>query len=287
MGLKSYLTEATRTLGPVFIGFTHVGEQNARGYLERHLKAKTTHVEWVKLQLVDGDVLVNGVPLSKFGFVFVGPVGDNVQLCAVLRAYVKAHGIPALFYGSSPEFNNKLLQTVLLKKGKVSQIRTVIGTELDVNDLKPLGMPLVSKITDGSQGKGVAKHDDLASAKKVLASKKPHIWQEFIPNDGDFRVFYVKDKLIYAIKRVRGSEKEFRNNVSLGGSYQMISPPKEAIALANAARKAMGFDVTGVDLIQHQKTKRWYVMEVNSAPQFGGVEFERVLDAMIDVIQGA
>jgi D-alanine-D-alanine ligase-like ATP-grasp enzyme len=45
----------------------------------------------------------------------------------------------------------------------------------------------------------------------------------------------------------------------------------------------MGFHASGVDLLQDEPTGKWYVLEVNSAPQF--VNLEETLAKLIEVIR--
>jgi D-alanine-D-alanine ligase-like ATP-grasp enzyme len=53
----------------------------------------------------------------------------------------------------------------------------------------------------------------------------------------------------------------------------------------------MGFDVSGVDLIKSPEGE-WFVLEINSAPQFGTkngkeivVDYKMVLDEFVDIIK--
>lgn len=289
---KNFLAEAKGKSNYLFIGSTYVGpDDNMKGYVSGRLKG-SQFVEWDDLVIRDGVLEIDGRPLSDFGFVFVGMVGDRGPLCSSIRAYLEANKVHHLFYGESRENNNKILQTVLMKDGGVSQIATVIGngTSLKASDLvKELKLPIVSKIIDGSQGKGVVKHDDVDTLEKLLKKdpEKLYIFQEFVPNEGDYRVFFIQEELIYVILRKRAEgKKEFRNNISLGGSYEMIKPhPADIKKLGLAAVKAMGFGITGVDIIKHSETGKLYVMEINSAPQFSGQERNEVLDYIIKLVK--
>jgi RimK family alpha-L-glutamate ligase len=236
--------------------------------------------------------MLDNEDLADAAYVFVGVVGLNSAFCSCVREYLTKYKVPALFYGTSHELNNKPLQTVLMHNAGVKQIKTIISkcsavtVEHLVTELK---LPLVSKVIDGSQGRGVDKHDDKATLTKLLKSKKNelYIFQEFIPNDGDIRAFYIGDELVYTIKRrTKDSSKEFRNNISLGGSHEKVKLDAVAIKLASKAQKALAFDMTGLDLIQHQETKDWYVMEVNSAPQFAGGEKDEILQKLVKLIKG-
>ena len=92
---------------------------------------------------------------------------------------------------------------------------------------------------------------------------------------------------MYSIRRESSKDSEFRNNVSLGGTKTTIKLEPAAKKIADAANAAMKFDVTGVDIIQHKDTKKWYVMEINAAPQFSGELFEPVIDEFIKIVRGS
>ena len=153
---------------------------------------------------------------------------------------------------------------------------------------------MVSKITDGSQGKGVELQKTKMDLEKYLKKNKEEtiIFQKFIENEGDYRLFFIGQDLLYTIKRKsKDDKKEFRNNYSLGGTVERIDLPKNATEIAKKASKVMGFDVSGVDLIKDKNSDNWYILEVNAAPQFGTkngkeivVDYKEVLDKFIEII---
>jgi len=276
--LKSFLTESIKK--PIFIGFSEDGKKTA--FSKRFSGSK--FLSWADLKIEDGNILAIDQPLTDFSMVIIGAIGKNYEISTCLEAFIIKNSIPHFFYGVSPENYNKPLQTVLMNFKGVSQIKTVICKAGNISAkslIKKLKLPIISKITDGSQGKGIKKHDTLIELDIFLKKNKSeiYIFQEFIKNDGDYRVLFVKDKFVYSIKRFRGKD-EFRNNVSLGGTQEFTELPVAAKSLALKACKTMNFDITGVDLIQRMGTDEWYVMEINAAPQFDGPEFEKVVDAI-------
>jgi ribosomal protein S6--L-glutamate ligase len=120
------------------------------------------------------------------------------------------------------------------------------------------------------------------------------IFQKFVENEGDYRVFIIEQDIMYSIKRKsKDDKKEFRNNQSLGGTSEKSEIPKKAMDIAKKASKVMGFDISGVDLIKEKGTDNWYVLEVNSAPQFDWEEkgkesiadYREVLDKFVSIIK--
>lgn len=286
--LKDFINEAKSTARFLFISFNKDGKEAA---IKKKIK-ETLFIEWDDLSIVDGDIMVKRQKkLSEFEFVFVGTVGDHADLSSSILSYIKINKMKHFFYGSSSETCNKMLQSVNLLGSNVPQIKTVISRADKISAsslITSLSLPIISKIIHGSQGKGIKKHDtkeDLANHLKKNPEES-YIFQEFIPNDGDLRIFYVRNKLLYSIRRKSAKDTEFRNNTSLGGSKESIKLEPEAKKISDKANDAMKFDATGVDLIQHKVTKKWYVMEINAAPQFSGDYFEPVMDELIRLIKG-
>jgi len=137
--------------------------------------------------------------------------------------------------------------------------------------------PLIVKRAAGRQGKGVFKvesKEGLIKSLEDLPQGNPNfVIREFIPNDGDIRVFTVGYKAIGAMKRTP-KEGDFRSNISQGGSgakFDLESNP-EVRKLAEHLSEVTRTEVAGVDIILHSKTKKPYILEINPGPQFTGFE---------------
>jgi len=137
------------------------------------------------------------------------------------------------------------------------------------------GAPLVIKILQGTQGKGVVLAENRKAAESViemLRSVDAHfLVQEYIKEAGgaDIRCFVVEDKVVAAMKR-QGAEGEFRSNLHRGGTASAIKITPQERMTAVAAAKAMGLNVAGVDLLRGNHGP--LVMEVNSSPGLEGIE---------------
>ena len=282
----------------LFISFPNKGKKvSYHEYLESKINAD--FCVWEDLIFDKGEILFNGKPLSNYGFILVGVVGKYPEYFVSLEEYMDLNKIPYFKYGCSPERYNKILQNRILHSKKLSPIPTIIGVCSEINPeeiVKELGLPIVAKITDGSQGKGITLEKNITSLRSYLRKNKDKeiIFQKFIENDGAYRLFFMGNKLMWSIEQKSADEKEFRNNNSLGGTAKRVEMPKEAIDLARKCSKSMGFDVSGVDLINKKGTKDWYVLEINSAPQFDfydhednkfAVNFREVLDEFIRIIK--
>lgn len=173
---------------------------------------------------------------------------------------------------------DKLRSMQLLSRKNIGMPRTSFANKPDdINDLikNVGGAPVVIKLLEGTQGIGVVLAETEKAAKSTIEAfmglKTNVLVQEFIAEAGgaDVRCFVVGDKVVGAMKR-QGAEGEFRSNLHLGGSSEMIKLTKEERKTAVDAAKVMGLNVCGVDILQSSRGPM--VMEVNSSPGLEGIE---------------
>lgn len=137
------------------------------------------------------------------------------------------------------------------------------------------GAPLIIKILEGTQGKGVVLADNNNAAQSVIEMLRNldafFLVQEYIKESAgaDIRCFVVGDKVIASMKR-QGPPGEFRSNLHQGGVASNIKITPEERSAAVRAAKAMGLNVAGVDLLRSNHGP--LVMEVNSSPGLQGIE---------------
>lgn len=262
-------------------------------------KLNCTFCDWDNLIFDNDKIILGDKQIKDFDFIFIGVVGENENYFVTLEKYCKENKIPYFKYGCSTERYNKIYQNTNMSLNGIPQIPTVIAKceSVDSKDLiRDLGIPLITKIVDGSQGKGVEMQNNRIDLEKYLKKNKDQtiIFQKFIENEGDYRVLIIGQDIIYSIRRkTKDEKKEFRNNHSLGGTAERVEIPKKAEDIAKKASKSMGFEISGVDLIKQKGTDDWYVLEVNSAPQFDWEEngkesiadYKEVLDKFISIIK--
>ena len=294
---EDFLLESKKTgKKTLFISFTEETRGiNYHDYISSKINAD--FCIWENLVFDEGEILFNGNPISDYGFIFIGLVSKYPDYFVSVEEYLKSRKIPSFNYGCSPERYNKILQNRILHSKNLNPIPTIIGmcSEVDPKELvKELGLPIVAKITDGSKGKGVTLQKTESDLKSYLKKNKDQktIFQKFIENEADYRLLFVENKLIYVTERkLPDKSKEFRSN-SFDATVKRVNLPKEAVDLARNAVKAMGFDVSGVDIIKEPRGKKWYIIEINSAPQFGIkdgdkiiTDYRKVLDEFIRIIK--
>lgn len=150
--------------------------------------------------------------------------------------------------------------------------------------------PVVVKLAGGSKGRGVQLAKDEQQLRTMinqsLENSKAAVIREFIPNDGDIRVFTVGYKVIGAMKRTPKSG-EFRSNISIGGTgseFDLNSYP-EITDLAEKMSEIMRTEIAGVDIMIHKDTQKPYVLEINPGPQFTGLEKYTSTNAALEIVK--
>lgn len=137
------------------------------------------------------------------------------------------------------------------------------------------GAPLVIKLLEGTQGKGVVLAETDKAAESVIDAFREMdaniLVQEFIKeaNGSDIRCFVIGDEVVASMKRTAKAG-EFRSNLHRGGTAEIIEITKEEKEAAIGATKALGLNVAGVDLLRSNRGP--LIMEVNSSPGLNGIE---------------
>ena len=150
--------------------------------------------------------------------------------------------------------------------------------------------PVILKLSGGRQGKSVFLLKTLVELEEKIDENKhlKHYFliREFIPNDGDIRVFTVGYKAIGAMERTppRG---DFRSNISQGGRGAEfdLNNNFEIKELAEKASKLIKTEIAGVDIMIHKETKKPYILEINPGPQFMGLEKYTKTNVALEIIK--
>jgi ribosomal protein S6--L-glutamate ligase len=149
------------------------------------------------------------------------------------------------------------------------------------------GAPVIVKLLEGTQGVGVVLAETKKAAESVIAAFRQLdaniLVQEYIKEAGgtDLRALVVGNRVVAAIER-KGAPGDFRSNLHRGGSATKVRLTPEERSIAVRASKAMGLNVSGVDILRSNHGP--VVMEVNSSPGLEGVETASGVDVAGRVI---
>ena len=169
----------------------------------------------------------------------------------------------------------------------------VTGFAHDVHNTRQLiqlvgGAPVVVKLLEGTQGRGVVLAETVKAAESVIDAfielKADFLVQEFIKEAGgsDVRCFVIGKKVVAAMER-KSAPGEFRSNLHRGGTAVItkLTPLERRTAIK--AAQTMGLNVAGVDILRSSRGP--LVMEVNSSPGLRGIEESTGVNVAAKIIQ--
>ncbi len=135
--------------------------------------------------------------------------------------------------------------------------------------------PLIIKLMESTQGKGVVLAETKKAAQSVISAfrglKANFLVQDFVKeaNGEDIRCLVIDNKVVASIKRTAAAG-DFRSNLHQGGTAKSVRITKDERETAIRAAKAFGLKLAGVDLLRSNDGPK--VLEVNSSPGFEGIE---------------
>jgi ribosomal protein S6--L-glutamate ligase len=225
------------------------------------------------------EIHVDGVSLEGFDAV-IPRIGASVTRygMAVVRQF-EAMGVyclnSAAAIGAS---RDKLYAHQLLARAGVGMPNTGFARSPKATEelIKFVGgAPLVIKLLEGTQGRGVVLAETKKAAESVISAfqglKANILVQQYIRESAgtDIRCFVIGKKVVAAMKR-QSAEGDFRANIHRGGKPVRIKLTKEERTTAVRAARVLGLSMAGVDLLRSDHGPR--VLEVNSSPGLQGIE---------------
>ena len=188
---------------------------------------------------------------------------------------------------------DKLHSSQILARNRIPTPRTAY-----VRDMKDIeraieavgGLPVVVKVTQGTQGQGVflrhTLHETTNLVQGLLVTGKAVLIQEYIAESHgkDIRALVVGGKVVACMRR-KARGREFRSNYHLNGTVEKVDISEEYAEVACRAARVLGLNVAGVDLLEGNDGP--LVLEVNSSPGLEGIEKAsgvNVAGAIIDYV---
>lgn len=232
--------------------------------------------------------------------VFIPRIGRSMtNFGTMLLRHLEIMRLPATMSDEAlTTARNKFLALQALHEAGVPVPRTVLlasrPSTMEARTFVPY--PAVLKILSGTQGIGVMRVKDLDETASIVDTLNMFgeivCLQEYIPNPGiDIRAFVVGDAVVASMKRV-APHTEWRANIHLGAKGQKVELDDDTKAVAVRASKAVGLEISGVDLIM--SGDRPYVLEVNASPGFRGLleatgvnAAEAIVDYAVEKVQAA
>ncbi|WP_339136617.1 MAG: 30S ribosomal protein S6--L-glutamate ligase [Candidatus Electrothrix sp. GW3-4] len=198
--------------------------------------------------------------------------------CALTRQFESMRVYTVNSSDSIAQSRDKLFSLQLMLKSGIDIPTTgFANSPMDTKDLIEMvgGAPLIVKLLEGTQGRGVVLAETRKAAESVInafkALRANLLVQEFIKEAGgkDLRCFVIDGKVVASIQRT-AAPGEFRANIHQGGSASVVKITPEERRLATTASKVLGLTFAGVDIIRSQNGP--LLLEVNSSPGLEGIE---------------
>ena len=263
-------------------------------------------VKYRKLKLVDNKILFGKIDMADFDGWYFRSVGSELEWSKLLQLYARKHKVP-------------VVDEYLLTEGPLRRFKSIMSWQLaedGVNypksayvdsfrslekELTSWQLPVIVKLSAGGRhGMGtfwIREMADLEKLKHILEARKQHakeknevvpifrgfLIQDYIKNDGDFRVMTVGYKCVGGFKRQVKEEKLILNK-SLGKS-NAVEVPTDVAEMASMAARTLGVEVAGTDLVREIDTGKIFVIEVNEAPQFKVFEKRTKVNAARKILE--
>jgi glutathione synthase/RimK-type ligase-like ATP-grasp enzyme len=207
----------------------------------------------------------------------------NVEQAKALAEYLRYKAVRFISHEISNDSSTGKLSEYMRLAVYDIPIPTSIGaTSALIKDrydelCQELGAPFVLKESSSDRGKNNFLIESSEVFSKVLSKAEKHqvyIVQCFIINDGYLRILVTGREIAMAIKRTPHVNKDplkAHLNQPAGGInaslVRLDEIPAEVQDICIRAAAVMQREIAGIDIIQDRKTKKWYVLEVNNAPQ--------------------
>lgn len=255
--------------------------------VSRSLTELAFWVEPGNIQVVE---TVTGRDIAEFGLVYFKTHKVNYEFAIAAAEY--------LHFCHVPFFDRELAGHI--SYDKLSEIMTLALQGFDVpasycarakalradvkNVLKRLGLPLVCKEINSDRGRKnylVSSEEELLRILDNSDTTDKFLLQKFIPNDGFMRALVLGSEVGQVVKRRIDATRtedyaKHLNKPAGGGNASLVKPAKVPAVvndLAVRAARVMDRQIAGIDLVQDIGTKKWYILEVNSAPQIRSGSF--------------
>lgn len=257
---------------------------------------------------INDELRITNYEWKKYEVIFFRTTGKHWEEVNLVVDWVKRNNpkckiVDPLVLKGRPSDACKAWQMVELTRHGIEVPRTIYGSLWTLYEFSRkksnfekagFSFPVVLKGSSGDRGINVFKADNLAQLERLVRQLRRseveegrrYMLQEFIPNNGDYRILVLGGKVLGAVKRTSASSDEFRNNFSVGGKVEVVIVPESIKKLAIRATKICGLMVAGVDLVcRGGDWHRPVIWEINKGPQFWGFMQATGIDVPAEIVK--
>lgn len=259
-----------------FAGFVNsVNEHSQSGEIavQGSLKNLIFEIKNSQLKITES---MSGRDLKNFKAIYIRRLKAKTQEpVTALSVAAKAWGLDVInSENANLQSFSKQTELVALSLAGLPVPNTIIAHRPEVKKMLREGkfwidFPLIMKSANGSIGSHNYLVKDKKQLKSILAEddnkKRLFLFQQMVPNDGDYRFLITGDKVGVIIHR-SAVEGDHRNNTSLGAIALLKKESDfkpEVIQDAIKAAQAMHRELCGVDVLIDKETGKHYILEVN------------------------
>lgn len=235
------------------------------------------------------NVTDNNTDLAHYAFVYFKTHQQHAELAAAVAEYLSFKGVSFVdreveSYSSASKLTEYMKFSCYgLDVPPAVCAATPVLIQHYKEIKKQFGAPFVLKEIGSNKGRNNYLITSEAEFREILSNAPAeHIYlaQKYIENEGFYRIYVLGKEAELAIWREthHNSEKLKRHlNKPTGSANAHLVPigdvPGEVQDLAIRAAQCLSRQIAGVDLVQDKHTKKWYILEVNNAPQIRSGSF--------------
>lgn len=206
-------------------------------------------------------ILKGGVDLKEFSVIYFRMVGKSLEIATLVTEYAVKNGVKIVdsMYEKAHLLTvslGKSIEMRMLYEAGISIPKTVFG------DFSGMTFPYIVKSTSGQKAREVwlvKNQEELEVLRAKFEKGKFYFAQELVPNARRIRVLVVGDKAIGAIVRHTKWNKD--------ETKETLDPiPQDVAKLAVNSAKAVGLEVSGIDILVNSVTNEMFIIEANAAP---------------------
>jgi len=260
-----------------YTAWTDSGERFLQASAQEKISLVPIHYSQLGMEAKVGEweITFEGRPLSEFDLFYFRNVGDQNEALPLLLEYSQKHHIPIvddyLLKVGGAFRKKKSCEAMMLLGDGVSYPKSFFTADRELlkRVVSEWEKPLIVKSTGGRHGTSTFLIKEMADLERILFGRSAvdFLVQEYIPNDGDYRLFLIGYEVVAGFKREEKEDKLILNR-SVGTSKSLAEIPKLIADEAKKAAKILGVEITGIDCVIDKMTGNPVIIEVNQAPEF-------------------
>jgi gamma-F420-2:alpha-L-glutamate ligase len=226
----------------------------------------------------EGKVFIRGKEVDYPDFVMVVTVDerDDYKFRAVLRMF-ETLGINCINTVDAIEKAGDKIYSFQIANQFVPEIKMpktiLISPDVPMEMIEEqVGFPLVLKIMDGNQGRGVGLIQTKEQLENILNivtasefGQELMVQEAILSSAGrDIRLVVAGGEVIHSF--VRRNDDDFKSNLHQGGSLETFEAPQSLIDSSIKLADAFGLKLGSIDYLFGENEDEFYLCEVNSVP---------------------